>query len=72
MEAGWESLADAIIMQAVRDYRIALKRRPRRFEANPNNTVEECERFFKSGFFMLLTEARGEYLILKMKEEIKR
>ena len=72
VEAGYESLAEAIVIQAARDYLGALKGRSRRYEASINNTIDECERFFHSRLCAQLTEADGGYLIRKIKEEIWR
>ena len=66
----YENLASAIILQAVKDYRAAL----RVLNRSPGNhmamrTVKEVERFFRSGWFMELTELDGEFLIRKIKGE---
>lgn len=64
-------LANTIILQAVKDYRHALKQLSR----NPRNkdakiTKEECENFFRSGYFGLLSEVDPEYLIRRLNEEV--
>lgn len=64
-------LANAIILQAVRDYRKALKQLSR----NPRNkdaqiVKEECESFFRSGYFGALSEVDPEYLIRRLNEEV--
>lgn len=66
----YENLADAIILAAVEDYREAL----RRFSGNPDSKaakaeVDETERFFRSGWYCVLTSVEGEYLIRKIREE---
>ncbi len=66
-----ENLANAIILQAVKDYRRALKA----LQRNPGNisaedTVEEVERFFRSQWYERLTDVDGEYLIRKLKQEV--
>ena len=61
---GYENLAHAIILQAVKDYRKALKilkRQPRNKDAKA--TAEECERFFLSKWFTTLTNIDGKVLI---------
>ena len=68
----YERLANAIIMQAVTDYRAALKAVKR----NPNNrealeNAMQIERFFRSGWYGTLTNVDGEYLIRKLQEEIR-
>jgi hypothetical protein len=66
----YQDLANAIVLQAARDYRTALKILKR----NPRNEsaafeVDEDERFFRSPWFGVLTEVDGEYLIERMREE---
>ena len=66
----YESLANAIILLAVRDYRTASKKRKK----HPKNKdakliVEDCERFFRSDWFTTLTSVDGELLIKKLQEE---
>ena len=57
-------LADAVILQAVKDYRKALKR--------DNRAVKrECCRFFRSQWFKELTNIDGELLISKIKSEVQ-
>lgn len=67
----YERLANAIVIQAAEDYRAALKR----IRRNPNNrdAVEEAlqlERFFRSGWYQVLTSVDGEYMIQRLQEEI--
>lgn len=70
MTDSYESLANAIILLAVRDYRTASKKRKK----HPKNKdakliVEDCERFFRSDWFTALTSVDGELLIKKLQEE---
>ena len=55
----YEKLAQAIIIQAVRDYR------------NSYSYQTRCsiERFFRSEWFMVLTTLNGEMLIKRLQEE---
>lgn len=67
-----ENLANAIVVQAAEDYRRALKalkRCDRDREAIAMK--EECERFFQSGWFSVLTSVNGEWLMRKLREEVK-
>ena len=71
-EDPYERLANAIVLQAVDDYRKALKAVKR----NPNNrsALDEAlsvERFFRSGWYSTLTSVDGEYLIRTLQEEIR-
>lgn len=61
---GYELLAEAIILQAVKDYRKALKYDNRRCK-------REVERFFRSEYFSVLTTIPGEILIQKLRAEVK-
>ncbi len=66
----WHSLANAIVIQAAKDYRVAL----RRLRRNPNNKsalseIVDLERFFRSEWYAALTNVPGELLIQKLKEE---
>ena len=68
----YENLANAIVLQAVTDYRTALKK----VKANPRNkdAINEAldiERFFRSGWYHSLTSVDGEFLIRKLQEEIR-
>ncbi len=66
----YEKLANAIILQAVKDYRGALKilkKRPENISAK--STKDEVERFFRSGWYQVLTEVDGEMLIRRLQEE---
>ncbi len=68
---GYEKLANTIIVQAAKDYRVAL----RKLHRKPNNKdagaeKESIERFFRSDWFCALTEVDGETLIQKLSEEM--
>ena len=70
---GYKKLANEIILRAVKDYRVALKRlrrNPRSVMAK--DTVDEVERFFRSDWFAELTDIDGEMLIRRLREEDKR
>ncbi len=66
----YEELANAIVLQAVKDYRQALKL----LSENPHSrsamaAVNEMERFFRSDWYETLTFVDGEMLIRKLREE---
>ena len=70
MTDSWENLANAIILQAVKDYREArkkLKKRPKNEDAKL--MVADCEAFFRSEWFKALTNVDGEMLLKKLREE---
>ena len=68
----YERLANAIILQAVTDYRAALKQ----IKRNPKNReiIDEAmrvESFFRSGWYSQLTAVDGEYLIRRLQNEVR-
>ena len=71
-EDPYERLANAIVLQAVSDYRLALKK----IKAHPKNREAisealEIEKFFRSGWYSILTDVDGEYLIRRLQDEIR-
>lgn len=72
VEDPYERLANAIVLQAVSDYRVALKK----IKAHPKNREAisealEIEKFFRSGWYSILTDVDGEYLIRRLQDEIR-
>ena len=68
----YQSLANAIIEQAAKDYQIAL----RYHFKHPGNTryqqnVCEIERFFRSDWYTALTDVEGEYLIREIRRRVQ-
>lgn len=68
---GYEELANAIIVQAVKDYRAAQAL----LRINPNDRIskreaKKIEQFFLSSWFSILTDLDGELLLEKLKEEV--
>jgi len=71
MQDNWEALANAIILQAVEDYRKCrrlVRRKPNQFEAQ--KMIREIERFFRSKWFMQLTGADGNVILEQLKKEV--
>ena len=67
----YEDLANAIILQAVKDYRMALKS----LKANSRNRAAqadkaEIERFLRSQWYSALTDVKGEMLIRSLQKEV--
>ena len=67
---GYEELANAIVLQAVTDYRTALKA----LAANPDDRyakyeAKRIEQFFLSAWYRCLTEIDGKWLMMKLKKE---
>ena len=68
---GEEELANAIVIQAVKDYRDALRGIKVVKSKSPEYTVSECENFFRSGWYSFLTKVNGEALIKRLQEEYR-
>lgn len=71
-DEGCINLVIAIVRQALIDYRKALKS----LKKNPNNIDKyrmknECETFFSSEYFTLLTNLDGDYLLKNMERMSK-
>lgn len=70
-ENPYEALANAIVLQAVNDYRATLKK----MKKNPQNKIAidealQKERFFRSQWYQTLTSVDGEYLINRLRKEV--
>lgn len=66
----YEELANAIILQAVKEYKLSLKalgRYPR--DSNASYRKWEIEQFLRSKWFKELTDADAEFIINRLKEE---
>ena len=59
MDTPCENLANAIVLQAVKDYRLH----------DDEKELASIERFFRSSWFGVLTRIDSEMLIAKLREE---
>ena len=71
-EDPYERLANAIILNAVADYRAALKK----IKRNPKSKAAideplQLEKFFGSSWYQQLTSVDGKFLIRKLQDEIR-
>ena len=67
----YTDLANAIIIQAVKDYRNALKTLKRYPRYEPAKAVvAEVEEFFRSDWYRMLTSVDAEMLMRKIRREI--
>ena len=67
----YERLANAIVLRAVEDYRVTLKRLLRfPHDRDSRITKAEVERFFRSDWFSTLTSLDPELLIEKLTSEV--
>lgn len=67
---GEEQLCNAIILQAVKDYRAAarhLKKHPDSFSTR--RELNELEQFFLSDWFTVLSDADGEQILIRLRRE---
>ncbi len=68
---GYDNLANAIIIQAVMDYRVALKMsRAGSKSSNPDFSCVRLEKFFLSDWFMVLTDLDGKVLMKSVQKEV--
>ena len=59
MDTPYENLANAIVLQAVKDYRLH----------DDEQELASIERFFRSGWFNTITSIDPEMLIFKLRKE---
>lgn len=66
----YEEVANAIVLQATKDYRDANKKLSKgRRNQEAERVKNECLRFFRSQWFSVLTEIDAEFLIRRLDEE---
>lgn len=66
------NLANAIIISAAKDYRVALRRQMRHPDGQETkHTVDRLENFFRSAWFGVLTDVDGEYLMARIRKEVE-
>ena len=65
------ALANAIIVQAVIDY-LEAKKGFRVDRRDPDVTIRECELFFHSDWFMVLTDMDPDLLMEKLEKEVQK
>jgi hypothetical protein len=71
MNEGYTDLANAIVEQAVKDYIRALKiLKKRPWSESAKITIHEVEQFFRSDWYLQLTDLDPETLIQKLNEEV--
>ena len=71
-EGTYQEIGNAIVMRAVADYRRALKGKgygKGEYRIPPEDIIKDCERFFRSSYFQILTKTNGEYLIEQIRKE---
>ena len=61
-DQGMDNLTNAIVAQAAKDYEDALR-------CDDESMIRECERFFRSRWYRMLTTVDGEYLISELQKK---
>lgn len=67
----YEALGNAVVLQAVKDYREAVHKLSRgKKNTNAESTKQECERFFQSSYFNVFTQLDGKALLSQLEKEV--
>ena len=67
----YEALGNAVVLQAVKDYREAVHKLSRgKKNTIAESTKQECERFFQSPYFNLFTQLDGTALLSQLEKEV--
>ena len=70
MNDGYENLANAIVLQAVKDWRSAVRKLKKRHRYDPARQMkDEGEQVFLSDWFEALTSVDGGMILRKLKQE---
>lgn len=68
----YENVANAVVLQAVKDYREAMiKLSHGKKNVVAEQTKSECEKFFRSPYFNVFTSLDGKALLLKLESEVE-
>jgi hypothetical protein len=71
-EENWQALAHHIILQAVADYRRAVRKLMKELDhVDALADMLEVERFFHSEWFSVLTDLNGKLILARLKREIR-
>lgn len=67
----YKSLGNAVVLQAVKDYRAATKKLSRgRRNLEAEKMKEDCERFFRSQRFNIFTDLDGKDILSRLEKEV--
>lgn len=67
----YEALGNAVVLQAVKDYRDAVQKLSRgKKNTIAESTKKECERFFQSPYFNVFTQLDGKALLSQLEKEV--
>ena len=68
----YENLANAVVLQAVKDYRDAARKLSRgKKNIMAEQRKAECETFFKSQYFNVFTDLDGNALLSQLEKEVE-
>lgn len=66
----FDALANAIVVQATKDYRMALRKLKKRpYSPMARNIIREVEAFFHSASFRTMTSTDPNYILDKLRKE---
>lgn len=67
----YQALGNAVVVQAVKDYRDAVHKLSRgKKNMAAETTKKECERFFQSSHFNIFTQLDGKVLLSQLEREV--
>lgn len=67
----YEALGNAVVLQAVKDYREAVHKLSRgKKNTIAESTKQECERFFQCPYFNVFTQLDGKALLSQLEKEV--
>ena len=67
----YEALGNAVVLQAVKDYREAVHKLSRgKKNTNAESTKQECERYLQSPYFKVFTHLDGKALLSQLEKEV--
>lgn len=67
----YQALGNAVVVQAVKDYRDAVHKLSRgKKNMAAEATKKECERFFQSAHFNIFTQLDGKVLLSQLEREV--
>ena len=68
---GYQALANAIVIQAAKDYKSAVRTLRNHPESKAARAEAlKLEKFFRSGWYKMLTDIDGEYLIKRLRKAV--
>ncbi len=68
----WQELGNAIVLQAVKDYKAAQRVLRKKPDSKPAKAmIRECDRFFRSSWYEMLTDIEPDCLLRNVKGKVK-